>query len=298
VAAERGRNSRADKRPKELKLLAYFRVFPILVGYANVLRSRWGVKKTDSQIRKIVDEAVLQQKTITLVTYTLSDYGEQTLKIMLAGILEKYNRIDLFDIAYTAAKELIINGTKANLKRIIFGKMNLNPHDEEEYNTGMDFFRENLTEQKIRGYRNSFRERNLPVTVTLYYSPNVLNIKVKNHFPLLPIEEKRIREKFSNTTSFANLFDFFMEYGDNTEGAGLGITMVGILLDQSGIDKHAFTLYSSLKYNETIAKLEIPLIEDYVSKRHKFEIEMEESGMDKAKMREEFHYTFRDFEKN
>ena len=256
------------------------------------------MRKTESQLRDIVGTAVQNQQTISLVTYMLSDYGEQTLKVMLAEILEKYNRIDLFDIAYTSAKELIINGTKANLKRIIFGKMNLNPYDEEENNKGMDYFRENLSEQKIRGYRSSFRENDLPVTVTLYYSPNVLNIKVKNNFPLLPIEEKRIREKFSNSTSFANLFDFFMEYGDHAEGAGLGITMVGILLDQSGIDKHAFTLYSSEKYNETVAKLEIPLVDDYISKRHKFEMECGNQGMDPQEMRMEFHYTYRDFSRS
>ena len=256
------------------------------------------MRKPDEQIREIVDRAVHDQKIMSMETYMLSDYGERMLRIMLTGILEKYNRIDLLDIAYTSAKELIINGTKANLKRIIFGKMNLDPNNEDDYNRGMGYFRENLTEQKIRSYRADFRESRLPVTATFYYSPNVLNIKVKNNFPLLPIEERRIREKFSNTTSFANLFDFFMEYGDNTEGAGLGITMVGILLDQSGIDKHAFTLYSSMKYNETVAKLEIPLVDDYISKRHKFDMELNETGRTNSELRQEFHYTYKDFDRN
>lgn len=255
------------------------------------------MKKTPEQIRKTVDSAVYNQQIITFVTYMLTDYGEETLRIALSGILERYGRMDIFDIAYTAAKELIINGTKANLKRILFKKMNLDMTDEDDYNKGMDYFRANLTEDKIRSYKNHFKESNLPVITTIYYSPNVLNIKVKNNFTLLPIEEKRIREKFSNATSFANLFDFFMEYGEQAEGAGLGITMVGILLDQSGIDKHAFTLYSSRKYNETIAKLEIPLTEDYIPKRVKFSQEMEESGKSPDMLRAEFHYTFKDFKK-
>ncbi|MGL4368380.1 MAG: hypothetical protein ACRCUT_01715, partial [Spirochaetota bacterium] len=149
--------------------------------------------------------------------------------------------------------------------------------------------------EKIRRYRNSFKDRNLPVTATFYYSPNVLNIKIKNNFILSPVEEKRIRENFAKSTSFASLFDFFTEYGDQTEDAGLGITMVGILLDQSGIDKHAFTLYSSTKYNETIAKLEIPLIDDYISKRQMFDIECREMAVSPEQLRKEFHYTYRDF---
>ena len=88
-----------------------------------------------------------------------------------------------------------------------------------------------------------------------------------------------------------------MEYGEHAEGAGLGITMVGILLDQSGIDKHSFTLYSSEKYNETIAKLEIPLVDDYISKRTKFNNELAETSSTMEQLRKKFHYTYKDFEK-
>ncbi|HEY1406657.1 MAG TPA: hypothetical protein VF857_08620 [Spirochaetota bacterium] len=250
---------------------------------------------SEQEIERKVDKAVQNQQVISFVTYTLSEYGEMMLKVILREILEKYNRTDLFDIAYTSAKELIINATKANLKRVLFKQMNLNMNNESDYETGMDYFRQSLTEDKIRSYRSRFKENSLPVTTTLYYNMNVLNIKVKNNFMLEEIEERRIRERFSHATSFSSLFDFFMEYGENAEGAGMGITMVGILLDQSGIDKHGFTLYSSPKYHETIAKLEIPLVDYYLPKRKKFDMEVEDTGMPPDELRKEFHYTYRDF---
>jgi hypothetical protein len=88
-----------------------------------------------------------------------------------------------------------------------------------------------------------------------------------------------------------------MEHGDETEGAGMGITMVGILLDQSGIDKHAFSLYSSKKYNETIAKLEIPLTKDYVPKRNAFDKELNKHQVERDQLRDKFTYTYKDYPK-
>ena len=74
-----------------------------------------------------------------------------------------------------------------------------------------------------------------------------------------------------------------------------GGDVAGLRGSRQRIDKHAFTLYSSEKYNETVAKLEIPLVDDYISKRHKFEMECGNQGMDPQEMRKEFHYTYRIF---
>ncbi|EMJ91756.1 hypothetical protein LEP1GSC198_1351 [Leptospira kirschneri str. JB] len=61
-----------------------------------------------------------------------------------------------------------------------------------------------------------------------------------------------------------------MKFGDSTEGAGLGITMVEILVAQSGFDRHLFTIYSKKGVSQTVARVEIPLKEDYIPKRLKF----------------------------
>lgn len=249
-------------------------------------------------LRREIPKSVEKGKILSLVTYALSDYGEEVLKILVGSILTRFNRNDLFDIVYTAAKELVVNATKANLKRALFQKLNLDIADPDQYKTGMDYFRGALTEEKLRGYKQTFKDFNLPVVATLYYSPDVVHIKVKNNFPLLPVEETRIRDKFRQATSFTSLLDFFMEHGDDTEGAGLGLTMVGILLDESGVDRHAFTLYSSQKYGETVARLEIPLSPDYVSRRKVFEAELQEKGIPPDALRSDFDYNYKQFTRN
>ena len=188
------------------------------------------MKKTETEIKEIVQDAVNKNNILSMKTYLLSDYGENILKIIASSILEKFNRIDLMEISYSAAKELVINATKANLKRVLFKDLGLDINNPDDYDKGLNEFKGHLTEDKIINYKPLFKKYDLPVTATFYYTKDVLNIKVKNNFPLLPIEETRIRDKFQKATSFSSLIDFFMEYGDSTEGAGMGITINIVLV--------------------------------------------------------------------
>ncbi len=236
-----------------------------------------------------IERAVQSGKTISLKSFVLTDYGEKILESICRQILQKHNREDLLDIVYPASKELAINATKANYKRLIFTELGLDPENDEEYRKGMALFKEKLNEKILRENLPRFRELNLPVVITFYYSANVLNIKVKNMFPMLAVEESRVREKFSYAQSFSSLLEFYLAHGDESEGAGLGITMVGILLDETGIDRHSFTLHVKPGYSETAAKLEIPLSSAYVPKRVRFERELAASGLSREEFREQFH---------
>lgn len=255
------------------------------------------MRKTEAELREIISKAVDENKIITMRTYVLSDYGELILKLICQIILEKTNRMDLMEISYSSAKELVINATKANVKRALFRKHKLDIANEADYEKGISLFKGNLREDKILEFKPIFIEHDLPVMATFYFSPDVLNIKVKNNFPLLPAEEIRIRDKFKKATSFSSLIDFFMEHGDSTEGAGMGLTMVGILLDQSGINKHSFSLYSSDKYKETAAKIEIPLSPNYISKRDMFDRELKEKNISPEELRKTFKYNYKTFAK-
>jgi len=253
------------------------------------------LRKTEAELKEIISKAVEENKIITMRTYVLSDYGELILKLICSTILEKTNRMDLMEICYSSAKELVINATKANVKRALFKKHGLSIGNPEDYEKGISMFKENLREDKIMQFKPIFIQHDLPVMATFYFSPDVLNIKVKNNFPLLPEEEERIRDKFKKATSFSSLIDFFMEHGDSTEGAGMGLTMVGILLDQSGINKHSFSLYSSDKYKETAAKIEIPLSSNYISKRDMFDRELKEKNISAEELRKSFTYNYKTF---
>jgi hypothetical protein len=206
-----------------------------------------------------VDEAVKVGKKISMITYVMGDPGEAKLKYILQTILDSVNRPDLMELFYTSAKELIVNSTKAAIKRIIFEEMRLNIQNLEDYEKGMKLFKTNLNERKFPAYKVKMKESGYMVKITCIYTKNKVDLEVKNNFPLLPIEAERVKEKFLNAKKYDNLFEFFMEHGDNTEGAGMGITMVEILLSQSGFDRRLFSIFSSERKKETIARVEVPL---------------------------------------
>jgi len=246
-------------------------------------------KQSLAEVESAIDRSLAENRVITLITYYLSRYGEHVLNAILSRILIRFGRNDLQEVVYTSVKELIMNATKANLKRVVFNDLGLDPHLPNQYDEGMAFFKKNLIEDRMKEYREKFRTANLPVTVTFYYEPfKVLHVKVKNNFTLLPEEERRIREKFDNARSFDNLMDFYLHFSDNTEGAGMGLSLVGILFAQSGIDRHAFSIYSSERYNETIARLEIPLGPEYRTRRDRFTEEMSRSGASAEELRQKF----------
>lgn len=253
------------------------------------IRAHARARQSAEELSALVDQALDSNKAISLVTYYLSDAGEQALHIIVSRILTRFHREDLLDILYTSLKELVMNAGKANLKRIVFDDLGLDPLDPQQYDEGMVIFKQNLPEKRIRHYKPRFRDYNLPVTITFYYEPfHALKIKVKNVFTLWPVEEERIRTKFRDAQDFTDLMQFYLAHGDETEGAGMGLTLVGILLDQTGIDRHHFSLYSSTRYGETIARLEIPLSDEYESRRSRFEREWKASGLSKDEFRAQF----------
>ncbi|TGK82131.1 hypothetical protein EHQ24_12735 [Leptospira noumeaensis] len=214
-----------------------------------------------SQFCTTVDRAVVQGKKISMITYVMGDIGEAKLKYILYRILGSLGREDLMELFYTAAKELIVNSTKAAIKRIIFEELKLNIQNLQDYEEGMKLFKTSLNERKFPNYKKKMREMGLFVKITCIYQKDKIHLEIRNNFPLLPIEAERVKEKFINAKKYDNLFEFFMEHGDNTEGAGMGITMVEILLSQSGFDRRLLSIYSSERKKETIARVEVNLSE-------------------------------------
>lgn len=229
-----------------------------------------GLVKDD--FRKKVLEGLNAGKTISMITLVLGDSGEAKLKFILTELLERFGKVDFLEMLYTCTKELILNSTKAAIKRLEFIEAGANPENPEEYERLMKSFKDTLTDKKFPHYKAKMKECGFYTKIKFDHNHERIIIKIINNFPLLKKEEERIREKFIKAKKYDNLFEFYLEHADSSEGAGMGITMVEILLAQSGLDRHLFTIYSSQMKKETVAKLEIPIHPDYIPKRPGLEI--------------------------
>jgi len=89
----------------------------------------------------------------------------------------------------------------------------------------------------------------------------------KEGFGELLIEDKRIREKFEAALKYDSIADYYMNNLDDSEGQGIGITMIVLMLKGNNIDPHAFT-FDPKKKHSTKAKIEFPIKEPPVILRN------------------------------
>jgi len=201
---------------------------------------------------------IARKKPLSIIYYNIASRAQNKIKTVTYSILEKYGRLDLMDSVYTIVKEMAINGTKANMKRIIFEEEKINIRNSDDYKRGMSIFRERLNEVWLEKYYQSMVEKGYTVIINFFKSARGLLIEVTNTVPLYKKEITRIKKKLLECRKYESLLDFYQQHGDETEGEGLGFSMIIILLKSENINPNYFQVITSHK-DKTIVKVEIPL---------------------------------------
>ena len=214
----------------------------------------------------VIDEAISKGRPVKLVMHIMSEKTQKQLNYVLKEILNKYSKEETLHVLYTIIKEMISNGTKANLKRIIFRDFNLNLENMIDYKKGLEFLRERLREQYVPENVQKLKEAGIKVEVLLQYNKDYLTARVKNDCALSTEEDRRIREKFAESARFNDIAEFYMAQLDENEGAGIGIGMILLLLKQEGITHHNFVIKSDNK-NYTLSSLNYPFSPELADKR-------------------------------
>ncbi len=238
------------------------------------------------RISQAIAGALNRGKRIWIRSHTLRDGGEIALEQAVLQTLAHYGRGELAGAVHAAVRELVQNASKAALKRVVFEDLGLDPYDPTDYERGIAVFRKYLVESQMARYRRLFARKGLTFEIHICHEPRRAVFSVINRAVLLEHEERRIREKFVLAGELDNLFDFYIKFGDNTEGAGMGIAMVEILLQEAGIERHNFTIFSQPQQGTTTARIVVPLAGDYVSPRERFRRELARSGLTPEQLRQ------------
>lgn len=201
-----------------------------------------------------------------IIFFVLNEEIERKVEGMVSGIFAQYGKGEFGGVIFTCVKELIINAAKANLKRVLFEEHNMNIDNEKEYIAGMLRFRDELTTANILKYEGQLRLKNYWVKVEIEHSVDGICIEVTNKAHITKIEEQRLREKLKKAMQYTDIAQFYMEQGDEIEGAGMGIALVIMLLKGLGVDPSLFRL-GNTEGDKTLIRLEIPFTKNYISKR-------------------------------
>jgi hypothetical protein len=219
------------------------------------------------KINENIEIAVKNGRYLVLKTHRMTDLVEKHIQYALESILKKTEHERYIHSLYTILKELVINGCKANQKRIFFEEKGLDIFNPDDYQKGLEEYKKNFSEEMAIEYGKKAKQKGLYVLIDFEFDENGLRIEVVNNSTIAPQEEKAMREKLKKAMGYNDLAEFYMDAAmqGEAEGAGLGLALVIILLKGEGIDPNYFRII--IDKDKTIARLEIPFTDKFVSKR-------------------------------
>lgn len=213
------------------------------------------VDETDLSENEIsyIKKAVKDRQPIDFFCYTLTPDQKIRFQKILAIFLEECNQMYLYNYLTYCLFELLDNGSKANAKRIFFQEHHLDINNEDDNKNGMKTFKETLLENTLH-YQEKLKAGELRVHLLLTAN-DVISVTVSNNTKITDSEYARIQDKINKTKVYNSIAEAVSDI-DQTEGSGLGIITVLVMLKKLGLD--ANNLKFDTTENETVATIEIP----------------------------------------
>lgn len=196
---------------------------------------------------------------ISIKTYTLPHDMEVYMGEILTLFLTELNQPHMIQYLTYSLNELVVNAKKANTKRIYFQEKNLDIFSLDDYNIGMKTFK-NDTLNNIKYYLQKQKDAGLYVKLILQIQNNTIKIEVKNNSKITPFELERINQKLAQAKQFDSIQDALTTVLDDSEGAGLGLVILILMLEKIGMTKENFQTITN--ETETITRISLPLSEE------------------------------------
>jgi len=209
----------------------------------------------------VVDEARITKAIhsgipLTITSFTFPHAIEVYIERILTILLKYVEQEKLKDYITYCIQELTGNAKKANTKRVYFMERGLDLTDPDDYKKGMAGFKEQ-TLGNITHYLQLQKEKGLYIRLIMQMKNNFICIEVRNNVALTKTELIRMHNKLVRSRQFENLEEAMNQVLDESEGAGLGLVILVLMLKKMGLDEDCFDIMVSGK--ETIARLIVPL---------------------------------------
>jgi hypothetical protein len=169
---------------------------------------------------------------------------------------DHYNRPDFGSVFYTIVKDLVLNGFKANFKRVFFLENSLDINSLADYELGVRMYKSFILAGKSKSYTEIAEVKNFFVDILISHNEDHIQVSVTNNNKLTSAEMQKIKSSLVHAQNYNDIMEYYIERGDSSEGEGIGIALCVILLKGEGIPTHNFKIFSNQK--DTVALLTIP----------------------------------------
>ena len=217
--------------------------------------------------RSKIEQAVQMCIPISINTYTLPKETETYIVEVAKVFLEMVHQTDIQDYIIYCLNELTTNAKKANTKRVYFKEKGFDIYDQKSYDEGiLNFKQESLG--NIDYYLQQQKKEGLYIKVIMQVKKGFITFEVRNNVGMVATEFKRIFDRMVVARDYENVDQAFMQAIDDTEGAGLGLIIMLLMLKKIGLKEDAFELIT--EKDLTINRITIPI--DFEAQRHLVEL--------------------------
>jgi putative nucleotidyltransferase with HDIG domain len=210
-----------------------------------------------AKIKRAAHNAV----ALNILTYTLPHdievYMEEVLDVFLAELGQK----KLKDYLVYCLRELAVNAKKANTKRVYFESRGLDINNADQYEDGMSGFKQD-TMDNISWYLQKQKEKGYYIKIIFQAKgPNIV-LEVRNNVEITKKEYVRIHDKLARSRKYTSLEEAMQQVLDPSEGAGLGLVILVLMLKKIGLDEECFDIWA--ESGETVARITVPVAAAHV----------------------------------
>jgi len=206
------------------------------------------------QIKRAAHDAI----PLTFKTYTLPHETEIYLDKVLENFLVELGQERLKEPLSYCLRELAVNAKKANTKRVYFQEKKLDLGKDLDYELGMKTFKQE-TFDNLQYYLQKQKEAGLYIKVVFQTKGKTLSIMVRNNVEITRKEQIRVFDRLARSRAFSSLEEAFATVLDSSEGAGLGIVILVLMMKKIGLSEDCFSIDSD--GGETTATITIPFSE-------------------------------------
>ena len=205
--------------------------------------------------RAKIQSSVGLQIPIEITSYTLPRNTEVYIRSVMEMFLEECHQDHLKEYLNFCLSELLTNAKKANTKRVYFQEKGLDINNPEDYKKGMENFKmETLT--NIDHYLELQKKAGLYIKLSLRILADKIYIEIRNNVTLTVFEKERIQQKLDSVQQYHEMNEVFTNVLDQSEGAGLGIIIIILMLQKVGLSKDNYQVFSD--DDETVTRIILP----------------------------------------
>jgi putative nucleotidyltransferase with HDIG domain len=204
------------------------------------------------KIKKAAHNAI----PLTITTYTLPHEIEVYVEEVIDVFLTELGQKRLKDFLVYGLRELAVNAKKANTKRVYFEDKRLDIGDPREYDEGMRSFKQD-TMDNINYYLQRQKEKGLYIKLIFQAKGSNIVLEVRNNVEINREEYIRIHDKLARSRRYVTLEEALQKVIDPSEGAGLGLVILVLMLKKIGLSEECFDIWA--EKGETVARITIPV---------------------------------------